>query len=130
MAESKKTIGLVEVVRVYGEKSSVVKKALFDTGATSTSIDLKLAAKIGIGPIVGSKRIVSASNPHGKLRPVAEAYIKVKGNKIKVKANIEDRSGLKYKVLVGRDLIHNNFIIDPSKTHMSHKLHDLHETPK
>ena len=127
MAKKVKTIGLVELVRVYGEKGSVVKKALFDTGATSTSIDLKLAAKIGIGPIVGAKRVVSASNPVGKLRPVAEAKIKVKGQKIKVKANIEDRSGLKYKVLVGRDVIHNNFMIDPSVTHSTHKLADLHE---
>lgn len=123
-SKQKKIIGLVEVVRVFGTRGSTAKKALFDTGATSTSIDVRLAAKVGIGPIVGIKRVVSASHPTGKVRPVAEAVIRIRGRRIKIKANIEDRSGLRYKVLVGRDVIHNNFMIDPSRTHSSNKLRD------
>lgn len=126
MQQEKTVIGLIEKVKIFGSKDTATKKAVFDTGATTTSIDLKLAAKVGIGPIVGVKRVRSANNPHGRLRPVAEAVLEVKGKTLHIKANIEDRSAMKYKVLVGRDVIHSNFIIDPEKTHSSHKLEDLH----
>jgi len=126
MSKEKKIIGLVEVVRIFGVKGSIAKKAVFDTGATSTSIDLKLAARVGLGPIVGAKRVRSAMAPRGVIRPVAKAKISVKGKVLNIKANIVDRGKLKYKILVGRDVIHSNFIIDPSKTHSSHRIEDLH----
>ena len=127
MHQEKTVIGLVEKVKIFGVKGRAIKEAVFDTGATTTSIDLKLAARVGLGPIVGVKRVKSASNPHGRLRLVAAAIIQVKEKKLHIKANIVDRSGLRYKVLVGRDVIHSNFVIDPSKTHTSYRIEDLHE---
>jgi hypothetical protein len=38
--------------------------------------------------------------------------------------NIEDRSAMPYKVLVGRDVIHSRFVIDVEKTHKTPKLSD------
>jgi hypothetical protein len=120
MAKNKRIIGLVEIIKVKGKKGIVKKRALFDTGATRTSIDVRTAAKAGVGPIVSSVRIKSANSSRGYTRrAIAEAIIIVKGKKIKTGVNIEDREGLPYSVL-----IHNNFIIDVSKTHKSNKVKD------
>jgi len=125
MAKNKRIIGLVEIIKVKGKKGIVKKRALFDTGATRTSIDVRTAAKAGVGPIISSVRIKSANSQRGYTRrAIAEAIIIVKGKKIKTGVNIEDREGLPYSVLIGRDIIHNNFIIDVSKTHKSNKVKD------
>jgi len=125
MSKNKRIIGLVEIIKVKGKKGIVKKRALFDTGATRTSIDVRTAAKAGVGPIVSSVRIKSANSSRGYTRrAIAEAIIIVKGKKIKTGVNIEDREGLPYSVLIGRDIIHNNFIIDVSKTHKSNKVKD------
>lgn len=125
MAKHKKIIGLVEVVTVKGKKGSVKKRALFDTGATRTSIDVRTAAKAGVGPIISSVRVTSANSSRGYMRrAIAEAIIIVKGKRIKTGVNIEDREGLPYSVLIGRDIIHNNFLIDVSKTHSTNKVKD------
>ncbi len=125
MVKQKKIIGLVELVKIRGKKGTVTKRALFDTGATRTSIDVRIAAKAGIGPIISSVRIRSASAPNGYTRrAVAQATIIVKGKKIKTGANIEDREGLPYQVLIGRDVIHNSFLIDVSKTHTTFRMRD------
>ena len=120
---SKKVIGLVESVQIKGKSGIVTKKALFDTGATRTSIDVRVAAKAGVGPIISSVKVKSASSKRGYTRrAIAEAVIMVMGKKIKTGVNIEDREGLPYPVLIGRDIIHNNFIIDVSKTHKTNKV--------
>ncbi len=121
----KKVIGLVEKVKIRGKKGTVVKRAMFDTGATRTCIDIKTAAKAGLGPIISSVRVKSASSSRGYTRrAIAEAIIIVKGKKIKTGVNLEDREGLPYQVLIGRDIIHSNFIIDVSKTHNTFKVRD------
>lgn len=125
MVKAKRIIGLVELVTIKGKKGTVTKKALFDTGATRTCIDVRTAAKAGVGPIVSSVRVKSASSPRGYTRrAIAQAYIIVKGTKIRTGVNIEDREGMPYSVLIGRDIIHNNFLIDVSKTHTSNKVGD------
>jgi len=123
--KGKKVVGLMEVVYVKGTKRTVKKKALFDTGATRTSVDVKVAAKAGIGPIVSSVKIKNASAPRGYTRrAVAKATIIVKGEEVKTNVNIEDREGLPYSVLIGRDVIHKNFLIDVSKSHRTFKVRD------
>ena len=125
MSSGKKIIGLVELVQIKGKKGTVTKRALFDTGATRTSVDVRTAAKAGVGPIVSSVRVKSANSSRGYMRrAIAEAVIIVKGKKIKTGVNIEDREGLPYSVLIGRDIIHNNFLIDVSKTHTSFRVKD------
>ena len=84
MDKRKKLIGLVEVVEIFGSKGSVKKRALFDTGATRSCVDVKVAAKAGIGPIVSSVRIKSASAPKGYTRrAIAEAVIRIKDKEVK-----------------------------------------------
>jgi hypothetical protein len=119
-------IGLVEIVEIVGAKGAVKKRALFDTGATRSSVDVKVAAKAGIGPIISSVKIKSASAPQGYIRrAIAEATIVVRGKTIKTGINIEDREGLPYQVLIGRDVIYNNFMIDVSKSHTGMKVKDI-----
>jgi len=123
--DKKRVIGLVEIIELVGFKGSVRKRALFDTGATRSSVDVRTAARAGIGPIVSSVRIKSASAPKGYMRrAIAEATIIVKGKAVKTRVNLEDREGLPYSVLIGRDVIHNNFMIDVSKSNNSIKSQD------
>ncbi|MBN2367433.1 ATP-dependent zinc protease [Candidatus Woesearchaeota archaeon] len=108
----KTVIGLVEHVTIHGEENEVKTEARIDTGATKSSIDMKLASKLKLGPIVSSKYIKSA---HGsKLRPVIEAEITIKGRKIKSLFTLADREHMKFQVLVGQNILKDGFIIDPS----------------
>jgi hypothetical protein len=133
--KDKSTVGLVEIVEIIGEKGRVRKKALLDTGATRSSVDVKIAAKAGIGPIISSVKIKNASSNTGGVtsytrRAVAQAHIKLHGKIIKTGVNIVDRQGLPYAILIGRDVIHNNFLVDVSKTHKSYKVGDLKDGKK
>ena len=124
--KKKRIVGLVDTVTIRGKKGIIKKKALFDTGATRTSIDMAIAAKAGIGPIVKVVNVKAASNPDGmKRRIVAEATLIIKGRKIRTGVSIEDRRGLPYPILIGRDIIHNNFIIDVSRTHKGPRTADI-----
>jgi len=122
MSMRKIVVGLVEPVKIKGTRDEVVVLGKFDTGAQRTSIDKRIADKVGAKPI-GK---VDTHNVHGKTtRPVANFEIEVKGKRLNVKANISDRSSRKFKVLLGRDIIYGNFVIDITKSHKSHRLSDL-----
>lgn len=116
----KDVIGLVEKVRIVGEKK-VETVALFDTGAKLTSIDIKLASKAQLGPIV---RITQVKNPSFNKtikRPVVRAKIKIKEKVFDVDVNIQDRSHMTFPVIIGRNIITGNFIIDPTINRELHK---------
>jgi len=110
----KKTIGLIETIEIIGKK--VVKaKAKFDTGAVGNSVDTRLASRAQLGPIISIVKIKQAGMRRPKKRPVVEVAFRIQGKKYKTRANIEDRSHMKYPVLVGRELIRNNFVVDVAK---------------
>jgi hypothetical protein len=120
----KNVVGLVEKVRVIGERS-VEAVALFDTGARLTSVDIKLASKAQMGPIV---RITKVKNPSFNRiikRPVVRAKIKVKGKIFDVDVNIQDRSHMTFPVIIGRNIITGNFIVDPTINKGLHKEHRI-----
>ena len=109
----KTIVGLTEKVTVNGELEKKDLIARIDTGATKSSIDLGLAAKIGLGPVVDSKLVKSA---HGvKLRPVVQAEIVMGGKAIKAKFTLADRTHMKYQVLVGQNILRKNFLVDPGR---------------
>ncbi|MBL7160216.1 MAG: ATP-dependent zinc protease [Candidatus Aenigmarchaeota archaeon] len=126
----KKIVGLVEKVEVIG-KNNIKTLAKFDTGAKTTSIDMKLAAKAKLGPILKTVRIISASKKTGERRIVVKARLRIAGKNINVEANLADRSHSKHKVLLGRGDIKQNFIIDigkiRSKSRKKSKQHRLGE---
>ena len=113
---TKKTIGLIEKVKVYGNGTYVEAEALADTGAKMTSIDIELAGKAKLGPVT---RIFKTRAPITKevdYRPVVKVRIEIKGKKFTVEANLNDRSHMKYPVLLGRNLLYGHFVVDVSKS--------------
>ncbi|MBU4246039.1 MAG: RimK/LysX family protein [Nanoarchaeota archaeon] len=125
-ASEKKVIGLVELIRIIGKEKSVLKRALVDTGATRTCVDMKLAGRVGLGPVVSSVKITNKKGHAGyDRRPVVRGIIEMHGIKIPLEMSLEDRSSMFYKILLGRDALHGNFIVDVSKTHKSNKIKDI-----
>ena len=110
---NKIVIGLDERVKVQyssGKKNGIAKIA---TGATKSSIDTNLAAELKLGPVIKSKIIKSA---HGsKLRPIIEATIELAGRRIKSEFTLADRAHLKYRILIGQNILKDGFLIDPTK---------------
>src|SRR3989338_4935782 len=106
-------IGLTEKVSVHSGKGKKSVIAKIDTGATKSSIDTNLAAKLKLGPVIKSKLIKSA---HGsKLRPIIEATIELAGKVIKSEFTLADRAHMKYRILVGQNILKDGFLIDPTK---------------
>lgn len=107
-------IGLTESVKLItgqGKEENVIAK--IDTGATKSSMDVSLAKKLKLGPVISSKLIKSA---HGnQLRPIIEAVIELAGRKMKAEFTLADRAHMRYRVLIGVNLLENGFLVDPSK---------------
>jgi len=110
--DGKTIVGLTEMTTLYSKDGKKEVLARIDTGATKSSLDLTLASKLELGPVVDSKLVKSA---HGsKLRPVIEAEIEIKDRKLKVLFTLADRGHMKYKVLIGQNVLKDGFLIDPS----------------
>ncbi len=119
---SKLKVGLIEQVKLIGTKKTVKVLGKFDTGARRTSVDIKLARKIGAKKI-GKQKV---SNVHGhSIRPLVDLKLEINGKRLKTQANVSNRDHRTYKVLIGRDIIFSNFIIDLTKSHKSSDLGDL-----
>lgn len=111
---AKKIIGLIEPVKIVG-KNVVETTALFDTGAKLTSIDNKLAAEAQVGPILRIQKVKAPITKETEQRPVIRARIEINGKAYEADANLNDRSHMKYPVIIGRNIIHDNFVVDISK---------------
>ena len=106
-------IGLAENVNIQGDNSKKTVIAKIDTGATKSSIDTSLAAELKLGPVIKSKLVKSA---HGsRLRPIIEATIELAGKKIKSEFTLADRAHMKYRILVGQNILKDGFLIDPNR---------------
>lgn len=114
MAGKTKTIGFTEKIRIFRKKKAKSIIARIDSGATKSSIDVRLAAELELGPIYKTKIVRSA---HGNtLRPVIKVKIKMAGKDIKSDFTIADRTHMKYQVLIGQNILKElNFLIDPNK---------------
>ncbi|QLD87225.1 RimK family alpha-L-glutamate ligase [Natronomonas halophila] len=98
-------IGYIEEVVVMGTTGQKSVLAKSDTGATRTSIDARLAADIGTGPIKDIVKIKSGSVKKGKSRPVVDVVVGIGGRQHTVTASVEDRSHMEYPLLLGRDIL-------------------------
>jgi hypothetical protein len=110
----KKVIGLVEKVRIIGEKT-VETYALFDTGARRSSVDIYLAAKARLGPIISTMKVRNPSFKQKVRRPVLMVKFEIAGKMFETKANIQDRSHMNLPVLIGRNIISGNFLVDTKR---------------
>ena len=113
--KDKTIIGLYEDVTVFGNHNhKQTVKARIDTGATKSSIDVKLAAELKLGPVTKTKMVKSAQG--STLRPVVDGEVQISGQRIKCTFTIADRGHMKYSVLIGQDILkEGNFLIDPKK---------------
>jgi RimK family alpha-L-glutamate ligase len=101
------TIGFTEQVVVRGTSGARTVVAKADTGAARTSIDMGLAAEIGAGPIHRVSRVRSGSSKQSRTRPVVDLVVGIGGQQHTVAANIEDRSHMTHRLLLGRDILRN-----------------------
>lgn len=112
--KNRTVVGLNERIVVYGPKSKKEVAARIDTGATKSSIDVKLAADLRLGPILKSKIVKSASG--NTLRPVIYTEIEIANKRIGSEFTLADRSHMKYSVLIGQNILKGNkFLVDPTK---------------
>ncbi|MFB6135268.1 MAG: RimK/LysX family protein [Halobacteriaceae archaeon] len=98
-------VGYTEEVLVSGTGGSERVVAKSDTGAARTSIDTKLAASIGAGPIRSMTKVRSGSVRSGKSRPVVDIVVGIGGDRHTVAASLADRSHMEYPLLLGRDIL-------------------------
>lgn len=113
--EDVKTIKAIEEVKIIGSDGRSSKHlAKIDTGAWSSTIDIKLAKKLGL---LRKEKILMTRKKLSSLgeeqRPVISLSFWLAGRKIVTRATVSDRKPLRYQVLIGRiDL--QGFLISPT----------------
>ena len=124
--EKKEILGLVEEVIIKGT-GKVHAMALIDTGATRSSVDTAIAKKAGLGPVIGSVAIKKAHTFEKQTRVQIAGKLILREKSFDVKFTVSDRSKMFTPVLIGRDVLFSNFLVDVEKTHSSNKIADLRE---
>ena len=103
--------------------------ARIDTGATVTSLDardLKIEGEVAefrlpedYGgallrlPIVAWRHVRSSKGREA--RPVVEIDLCIATQKVRIKANLNDRSMVKYPIILGRNALKDYFVVDVNK---------------
>lgn len=134
---AKEVVGWVEHVAIYNDGEKILLNAKIDTGAKTTSIhsdsyhtikkDGKNWVKFKIvnhmGDIMELEkpviRFVEIKRHFGRkqVRPVVLLGLCL-GNTYQItEVNIVDRSGFNYQLLVGREFLKNNTLVDSSETY-------------
>jgi len=110
----KKVVGIVERVTLVGNKK-VKTYAVFDTAANMTSIDTKLASEAQVGSAIRTASIKNPSTKARTNRPVVKVRLDIGGKTYTCEANMQDRSHMTARMIIGRDVLVGNFVVDPEK---------------
>src|SRR5213593_1270070 len=94
----RRVIGVIERVIVRGKRGAVKVVAKVDTGASRTTVDTDIAARAGLGPVLGTVRIRQSISRQAETRPLVEAAFIIADETFDVAAAIADRSEMKYHV--------------------------------
>lgn len=114
--KSRILVGPIEYVKVIGNHGEARVKGKVDTGSSRTSVDVWLAANIGLGPTVDVAKIKSAFLDHVRSRPVVRGVVEIAGQSFAIPVTVNDRSDMRYPVLIGMDILKSGrFLIDPTK---------------
>jgi len=108
-------LGYTTRVRVTGRDGTERAVAKSDTGARRTSVDTDLAGRIGAGPLVGTTQVRSGAAEGTETRPLVDVALRLNGRWRTVTASVTDRSGMRYPVLLGRDVL-EAYTLDISRT--------------
>ncbi len=117
-------IGLTEDVVLKSQKKSIRTIAKVDTGATRSSVDKGILAALE-AESEPRKRVRVKSALGEEKRRLVYLEIEVCGKSIFNRFNISDRLNHTHHVLIGRDILFGNFVVDVSKKHLSFRLADL-----
>ena len=110
---NKTIIGLTEHVTVAGLTGQKQVVARIDTGASRSSIDAGLAKELESGPAFKQSLVRSV---HGSsTRHVVRMKLVVAGREFTASFGLADRAHMKYKVLIGRNVLRKGFLIDTGK---------------
>ena len=102
-------------VVLIGERGREDVTAKVDTGASRTSVDTDLAARVGLGPVTDTVKVRAASSAQAEVRPLVEARIQLAGKEFMLPVSIADRADMNYPVIIGMDILsEGNFLIDVS----------------
>lgn len=113
--KEKTVIGVVCPVLLKGGRAEERVEAKIDTGATRTSVDTELAARVGLGPITDIVKVRAASANQSEVRPLVMAHVRLGEQAFDLPVNIADRKGMKYPVIVGMDILsQGHFLVDPA----------------
>jgi hypothetical protein len=116
-------IGPIEYVKVLGHHGEARVKGKVDTGASRTSVDVWLAANIGLGPTVDVAKVKSAFLDEVKTRPLVRGVVELAGIRFQLAVSVNDRSDMRYPVLIGMDVLKSGrFLIDPTKKTQKYEL--------
>lgn len=121
-------VGAVEPVRIV--EADLVFRARIDTGAGSSSLDAReIAVEDGRVRFVledeaGQRRMLSAPLADHALvrgalgsdqRPRIALQLELGGVRKRVLVSLRDRSRMQYKMLVGRDFLAGDFVVDVAR---------------
>lgn len=106
----RQVLSILEEVILTSNSHNEKVKAKLDTGAYRTSIDKKLAEKLGLTPLSRKIHISAASGQ--QQRPAVSLNFRLAGKNISTIATVADRSHLTYPMIVGRKDL-KGFLIDP-----------------
>lgn len=111
--EDKTILGMAEFVIVKGKTKEMTLPARIDTGATRSAIHTDFVKELKLGPVLRTKKVRNANGT--TIRPVIEVEIAIKNKKLKEEFTVADRSSMKYPVLIGRNILQHDFLIDVTK---------------
>ncbi|MHB8110229.1 MAG: ATP-dependent zinc protease family protein [Syntrophorhabdaceae bacterium] len=128
LAGDKPIVGALE--RVIIEPYGVRVTARIDTGAATSSLDARnlqvsgdkvtfnLSPKFGSSeitvPIVAWRHIRSSGSR--EKRPIVEMEVCIDSKRLRVWVNLTDRSDMRHAMLIGRNVLNGNFVVDPSQS--------------
>lgn len=67
------------------------------------------------------RRLVRDSGGHEELRFVIETTVTIGDRSHRVEVTLTDRDTMKFRVLLGRTMIRNNYLVDPGRSYVSGK---------
>ncbi|MFD1599653.1 RimK family alpha-L-glutamate ligase [Halobellus rarus] len=108
-------LGYTTRIRINGHGGTETVVAKSDTGAKRTSIDTDLAGRIGAGPLVGTTQVRSGIGSGTETRALVDVDLRLNGRWRPVTTSVTDRSGMRYPVLLGRDVL-ESYTLDVSRT--------------
>jgi len=107
-------LGLIEDIVLVNNNQEESVTARIDTGATTSSIDMHLAEKLGL-KVSDKEKIVKSASGIEK-RHMVVAQVKIGHLLIEDYFTLADRHHMTYSVLIGQNILkQGEFMVDPLK---------------